>query len=369
MSLSIRSIKSITSFWFAKLLTTDILSLCIKYCGVSRVEFVCNKIDVDTYQIHIIFEGNLHNQRTFIFAKTRTTNATNIVMDDYIHYIKDLVTTGSNVMDIWPLNGIIKKKQFIKNILKGEIKYLNELSKLSKTKKAFFRDDSVKIMVLDLKHKNTKYQNKQTISEHELKLAQFFHSSNKIKINKKAANQLKIYEIITEKFKVDYILKEGSLKHDLLYNANVFNEDQIKYFNTAVGGKDLCQLCELIMNGFKSLFQVTIQNNYDNTINLFHPANYVIHIPSINSEEKPSYEIATIQNVELMIQNVGLTTFYPQCYLNVYSTDKPYYQCISQFNTSHLRHDVFNDFSNITCIQIDDEDIDIDTISTLTRNI
>jgi len=368
MSLSIYAMKHlITHDRFNQFITDDIISLCKLYFGYT-VEFVFQEIDDGRYQIHIIFDGDLNNHRMLTFAKTRTANNDDIVMDHYLHYVCDLASKGSNVMDIWPLNGIIKKKQFVKNALKGELKYLNELSKVSKVKKQFFNSDSLKIMVLDLKHKNTNYKDQDGISKHEREIAQFFHANNKTKISKKAAKQLAIYKLIKEEFHVDYILKEGSLKHDLLYNANIFNQDEINYFNTSDGGKDLCQLCELIMNGFKTLYQITIQHNNNNEMYTFHPTDYFIHIPSIYNKQQQNIEIAQIQNVECMIQNIDLTTFYPQCYLNVYSKNNAYYKCISKFNKFQLKHDVFDDFSNITCIQIGDKKAKIDAIFTFTVN-
>eukprot|EP01084_Bolivina_argentea_P019221 35765_1 len=354
MFLSTNSIKYMARDlnWTQQLIPEDVISLVGFYYNlpINEVKFKVQQIDDETYQIHVIFN---EERRTLTFSKIHTNNCNldinnHIDVDDYIHFVSDLSKTGANVMDLWPLNGIIKRKQFLKNTLKGELKYLEDLSKLLKFKKKHkdLTERSLKVMVLDLKNKTTNYRSKYGILEHEKEIAAFFHPNNKIK--KRAKKQSAIYSSVRA-FDIDYIFQEGSLKHDLLYDCNLFNGQEIAYFDSSEGGKDLCQLCELIMNGFKTLYQVEIG---DHKSYIFHPRDYIIHIPSLTNK-RDSMKVTKLQNLESSLDDIGLITYYPHCYLSVYSKDKPYYKCISKFDGVQLKHDVFDDFSNITCIQIE----------------
>lgn len=274
--------------------------------------------------------------------------------------------------------------------MKGESKYLEDLIKVFPVD----YQDCVKMIVLGMKDISGNYNDKASIKQNEELIGTFFVNNNQP--NKKAQQQCIIYQIINKQLNVNYIMREGSLKCDLLNSNNMyFNEKEILFFQNKdkFGPMYLCQLCELIMNGFKSGFKITARIEIKNTLEA---KNYLICISMLasqvdinlntnnykkqrkqrknkNSSCKSNYngnkttsEITVINTQEIICRNfdINLVTFYPQCYQLVYDTKSSYYQCISKFVKCGssinwmVNHKVINkdnngnQTQNITCISI-----------------
>ncbi|MFI5344234.1 MAG: hypothetical protein ACHQUC_08445, partial [Chlamydiales bacterium] len=115
----------------------------------------------------------------------------------------------------------------------------------------------------------------------------------------------------------------GSLKATLI--RDVFNDAQASFLQEKGKGPELfCQLCEVIMNGFKQGCGVIVNERY------FHPDEY---ITAINKR--------FIERIDSAQQRVSfvprLLTLYPKHYREIYSPPSEYYQLITTiFKANHF---------------------------------
>ena len=87
------------------------------------------------------------------------------------------------------------------------------------------------------------------IAEKEAEVSAFFKSQEPGPLAGKWAK--KIHAQFQKQHSLDFIIKEGSLKRDLLLSGT-FSDPEIEYFQTSgIGSIAFCQCAEVFMNGFK----------------------------------------------------------------------------------------------------------------------
>lgn len=233
------------------------------------------------------------------------------------------------VIDLYPLNGIVKKKfiisKFVKEEHRKEIKkHIEILDEIDPEK------EHVRCIVIDFKDRAERYNCLEEISRAENNFAAFFRGDcpGKYKI------QADIYNLFKE-CKVDFFINEGSLKADLLKKA--FSPEQSDFFqNSKNGSQLLCQLCEVIMNGFKHGCEVVVNGCQ------FNPNDYISFINSfVEKKEGENCEDGKLPPARLI-------TLYPPYYKDIYSIKSAYYQLIT--NVFRLTHE---DKNNTTIISIE----------------
>lgn len=167
------------------------------------------------------------------------------------------------VADVYPLNGIVKSgtfkiKDFVRLKHRKEIQQQVEiLDKIDGIK------EHVRCLVIDFKDKNERYDSLQEISDAEKEFAAFFKGDGSDKEN----TQAEIYNLFRE-CKINFFINEGSLKAELIKKA--FNSKQSDFFqHNKEGSRLLCQLCEVIMNGFKQGCEVVVNERQ------FNPNDYI----------------------------------------------------------------------------------------------
>lgn len=220
------------------------------------------------------------------------------------------------VIDIYPLNGTVKKRRFkiidfVKLYHRQEIQqHVEILNELEMDK------NSVRCLVIDFKDTSGRYDQRNEIGEAEKAFFKFFKEEQ----GDKKGVQASIYKLIREN-KINFFINEGSLKVDLLQKAFSFEQGHILQ-DTEKGRGLFCQLCELIMNGFKQGLETKI-NGYH-----FLPNDYITHIND------------PIDNLKLTESTFSITptllTFYPPYYQKLYSNKSEYFQLITNiFKVTH----------------------------------
>lgn len=189
----------------------------------------------------------------------------------------------------------------------------------------------VRCLVIDFKDRSGRYNLRDEIVATEKKFAAFFSGDSADKKN----IQLSIYNLI-KKNQINFFINEGSLKADLI--AKAFTPEQAAYLQEAEGGPGLfCQLCEVIMNGFKQGCETVVNGHH------FRPNDY---ISSINDH--------LMETIDLTGQKVlsapSLVTFYPHYYQSLYSETSEYFRLITTL--FEARHHYVQD-TNTTIITIE----------------
>jgi len=234
------------------------------------------------------------------------------------------------VTDIYPLNGTVKGRKFkitdfVRPIHRKEIEQHVQILDEIDCKK-----EHARCLVIDFKDKTKRYDCLEDISVAENDFAAFFRGDGSDKKN----IQADIYNLF-KKCKIDFFINEGSLKANLLKKA--FSSEQSDFFqNNENGSQLLCQLCEVIMNGFKQGCE-TVVNGCQ-----FNPNDYISFVKDF-VEEKEDEDCK-----EVKLPLIRLLTLYPNCYKETYSLKSAYYQLITNiFRTNH------EDKNNTTIITIE----------------
>lgn len=151
------------------------------------------------------------------------------------------------------------------------------------------------VLVLDLKDSEKSYKNRATIAQGEREFSDFLQSDGTDPSILPRAGR--IHSLYQKSLPVDFILREGSLKSDLLRTQ--FSDPEAEYLLTH--GKDLCQYAEFYMNGFK-LGQ--------STKGIF-AEDYFLPCAAKDQAFKPGLESSV---------------WYPEDYSELYSVDSPFFQ-------------------------------------------
>jgi hypothetical protein len=202
-----------------------------------------------------------------------------------------------SVIDLYPLNGVIESSKF--DITKyARTKHFNQMVEHAKL---VDKIEGIRCLVIDFQDKYTCYNNLEKISFVELSFAEFFRKSSG-----------KTIYYLFKRCNIDFIINEGTLKASLIKSA--LTPEQSTYFQGSKAGSDLfCQICEVVMNGFKQGCEVEV-----NGIS-FHPDHYISFIG-----ERKKWT------------STHLITFYPATYKDTYSEKSLYYQLITNlFKTTH----------------------------------
>lgn len=234
------------------------------------------------------------------------------------------------VTDLYPLNGTVKGRKFkitdfVRPTHRKEIaEHVEILDEIDREK------EHARCLVIDFKDKAQRYDCLQDISLAESDFAAFFRGDGSDKKN----IQAEIYNLF-KKCKVDFFINEGSLKANLLKKA--FSSEQSDFFqNSEKGSQLLCQLCELIMNGFKQGCEVVVNGCQ------FNPNDYIAFVNGFAGGKKDG------SGEEVKLPPIRLITLYPKCYKETYSIKSIYYQLITNiFRTNNA------DKNNTTIITIE----------------
>jgi hypothetical protein len=221
------------------------------------------------------------------------------------------------VIDVYPLNGTVKSRKFKitdfvrpnhRAEIKQHIEILNEISS---------HERHARCLVIDFKDCNKRYDLLAEIGAAENEFATFFKGDGS---NKKDI-QAEIYNLF-KSCKIDFFINEGSLKANLLKKA--FSPEQSDFFQKdEKGSQILCQLCEVIMNGFKQGCGVVV-----NGIQL-NPDEYISFVNNFLEKEEEGRK-------EVKLPPIRLLTLYPNCYKETYSHKSTYFELITSiFRTSH----------------------------------
>jgi hypothetical protein len=200
-----------------------------------------------------------------------------------------------------------KMTDFVRPNHRNEIKQHSEiLDQMDPEKK------HARCVVIDFKDKSKRYDCIDDISATEEDFAAFFRGNG----HEKKEIQADIYNLFKE-CRINFFINEGSLKADLLKKA--FKANQADFFQSGVNGsRMLCQLCEVIMNGFKQGCEIVVNECQ------FNPVDYisVINDPTPDGRED--------------LPSIRLLTLYPRCYKDTYALGSAYYQLITRiFKTTH----------------------------------
>lgn len=146
--------------------------------------------------------------------------------------------SDGRIMDLFTKNGEcadILKENFIS---KGDVQ--NSRKAFTLVKK--YHDVAASLMMLDLKDPHSGYlpTNATNLSDYEDQVCLLFQPNERKKRVKAILSNLSI----------DFIMREGSLKKDLLEEGG-FDADEINYLNSPSGSQDFCQVAEFFMTGFK----------------------------------------------------------------------------------------------------------------------
>lgn len=101
------------------------------------------------------------------------------------------------------------------------------------------------VLVLDLKDQEKKYANIEGITQSEKAVCEFYKQGSS---NSDYLKRAKKVHSLLKQAPLDFVICEGSLKHDLLHN---FSEAEAEWLLSKEGGLLFCQYAEYYMNGFK----------------------------------------------------------------------------------------------------------------------
>ena len=214
------------------------------------------------------------------------------------------------VADVFPLNGTVKNRNFkITDFLKEShraeiVRHIDILNRCDSECRY------ARCLVTDFKDTKGRYENCLEISNTEKTFADFFRRAP----STNAKVQVEIQRLFKDN-RINFFIHEGSLKADLIRKA--FNSRQSSFFQgTSEGSEVLCQLCEVLMNGFKQGCETTVKEEVQ-----FLPNDYLEALqipPGCVGKEIPRFPSAK------------LITFYPSHYVDVYSDRSKYFQLITK---------------------------------------
>ncbi len=172
-------------------------------------------------------------------------------------------------------------------------------------------------LVIDFKDISGRYDELYEIEVTEKKFTAFFKGDSA----KSGETQGEIYNLIRDNL-INFFINEGSLKASLI--KKIFHPDQSKFLQDTEKGSSLfCQLCEVIMNGFKQGCGVIVNGHY------FDPNHYITTITE-DLEERTGLAEQRLPFIP------SLVTFYPHHYQEMYSDTSEYYRLITTiFRTTH----------------------------------
>lgn len=223
------------------------------------------------------------------------------------------------VADVYPLNGTVKDRKFkitdyVRPIHRKEIQQqlhiINEVDPL----KSYLR-----CLVIDFKDMHQRYDSLHEISCAEQAFVNFF----RIAESEKNETQALVHRLIKEG-NISFFINEGSLKANLLKKA--LTAEQGEYFQKHEEGSQLlCQLCEIIMNGFKQSCDVVVNGM------TFNSADYIATINNL-----AEVRLGRVLEESKMPPFIKLITLYPSNYKETYSINSAYYQLITKiYRTFH----------------------------------
>lgn len=235
--------------------------------GVGNLNFSLTSHHAQAYELEVIFpplsEGGSSSSKTFTFLQGND------------------VASGK-IVDIYSLNGVCQREMF----------KMDDGVAIQKAKEKW-EDEEVKdptILVLDLKDSHLSYEDHHKIKKYEKIVSSFFAGARE-GASVKAKDAKKLEPLSKPRGIVDFVLCEGSLKHDLL---KYFSPAQGEYLLSKQGGTGFCQCAEFVMNGFK----------FGQEVKGIEAHNYVS--PLSNKEFHP-YQTSTV--------------WYPPLYKEMYSID------------------------------------------------
>ena len=168
-----------------------------------------------------------------------------ITGDNLISFFNEVIGKGAyKIADVYPLNGTAKPGKFsITNFIRPA--HRDEIQQhLDQLKDS---DDFVRLMVIDFKDTRVAYDNRDEILKTEKAFAKFLREPPPT--GKNTETQAKIHKLIRENG-INFLINEGTLKADLLLHTFT-DPEQRAFFQNKSNSALLCQLCEIIMNGFK----------------------------------------------------------------------------------------------------------------------
>lgn len=276
------------------------------------------------------------NQLTICFFDSRKMEISKIVFEflpvksisgsNLISFFNEILRKGTyKIADVYPLNGTAKRgtfsiTDFVRPIHRKEIQ-----QHVEKLKDAH---DYVRLMVIDFKDSSIAYVNRDEILKTEEAFAKFLREA--APTGKNADTQAKIHKLIRENG-IDFIINEGKLKADLLIHT--FTDPAQKAFIQNKDNSQLfCQLCEVMMNGFKKGEEIVVNGIH------YHPNDYITVLNA------PSF----IYNGQNPPDNQLLQTYYPGNYKDTYSKDGLYYSLINKISKVGYHYDNIEKITTIT---------------------
>ncbi|MBA3285438.1 MAG: hypothetical protein H0U27_10335, partial [Nitrosopumilus sp.] len=237
----------------------ELISTTLSTTPITRTEFdFINENLVDRLKI-IFFEGT-HQLSEISFELYPIKKISSQKYPDFTVFCNEISNSGVHkIADVYPLNGTVRKLKETDNpdgsVTREPFTFKINNHFESKHRKQILTnviklksndiDDFVRVMVIDFKDTKNSYINRNEIWKTEQAFADFFtgiQPDNK----KESRGRLCTYKLIKDN-SIKFVINEGTLKADLM--ANTFTPTQKKYF--AKEGLELCQVCEIIMNGFK----------------------------------------------------------------------------------------------------------------------
>jgi hypothetical protein len=215
--------------------------------------------------------------------------------------------------DVQPINGN-QSKRFLKSLIRPNI--VSELQSQMEYSNSRLTASRVHLFVLDIKDAKGCYINEAEIENAENEFAFFLQ-----KPEPKELSPRKTFHQIVRNKEIAFFLREGKLKHDIV--SQLTGESAEFLQNSDRGRKELCELCEMVMNFFKMGFAV------EGLPKALHPQNYFVSTAVRKEQFSGPLELRSIHSISLM-------TFYPSHYREMYSQQGEYYLAMnSVFKTRH----------------------------------
>lgn len=231
-------------------------------------------------------------------------------------FVREILSgSTAGVVDVYPLNGTSRRGKFnAADYLRP--KHRTEIQQQLECLGGF--ENYTRCMVIDFKDRQTVYVNGEEIQATEQAFVNFFRGPRP-----SSTTQMVIYDLIRNN-RIDYFINEGSLKAHLIAQST-FNDMQAAFFQkTEEGGEMLCQVCEVIMNGFKQGYEVTVNGQ------MFRSEDYITSVSTWSDRGEMLGEMYG------EVIPLHLATLYPSNYKETYGQASHYYQLISNvFNTNH----------------------------------
>ncbi len=235
----------------------------------------------------------------------------------YPFYAYAQLASQKVVIDLWPVNG--KSTMPVDELFSKKV--LRELGSQAGTASTIC-ENQLCLFVLDLKDEASRYRNRSAISSAESRIRDLLLTQ---KPQRAINNRIKLHNL-------RFFLREGLLKATLI--QEVLTSEQVTLFDSPgqvnKPGRDaFCMLCEILMNGFKSGYEIHITNG----------------IKAYNLQPYDFFEYACPSNDAGLLPPpnfkklclLRLYTLYSPAYKETYALTSTYYQALRQFfKTKHL---------------------------------